>query len=106
MIPAAGGEIIIPVTSTGVDNVTISFSDNANWETDSNGDKIPVQGWAQIVKVINDYKSTRALENFNSGIVVIVEPNTTNSERRAYVSVSSLGLSNSVTIVQPASIAK
>ena len=106
MIPAAGGELIIPVKSTGVDNVTVGYSDSANWEIESNGDKIPTQGWVQIVKVINDYQSSRALATWTSGIVVVVEPNNSNSERRAAITVTSLGISDAVTIVQPASIAK
>ena len=38
IVPAAGGELIIPVHSTGVDDVTVKFSDRANWEVDENGD--------------------------------------------------------------------
>lgn len=106
MIPAAGGELIIPVKSTGVDNVTVGYSDNANWEIESNGDKIPTQGWVQIVKVIDDYQSSRALATWTSGIVVVVEPNNSNSERRAAITVTSLGISDAVTIVQPAALAK
>ena len=38
MIPAAGGELIIPVRSTGVDDVKIDYSDYATWEIAENGD--------------------------------------------------------------------
>ena len=36
MMTAAGGQIVIPVQSTGVDDVNIHFSDKSNWEIDEN----------------------------------------------------------------------
>ena len=53
-VEAEGGEVIIPVTSTGVDNVEIIFDYSARWEVDEeNGDLTPQEGWIKIVKVIN-----------------------------------------------------
>lgn len=106
MIPAAGGELIIPVRSTGVDDVKIDYSDNANWEIADNGDMIPSQGWIEVVKVINDYQSTRELAEWTSGVVINVKPNTNKYERRAVITVESFTASDAITITQPAAFVK
>lgn len=106
MIPAAGGELIIPVRSTGVDDVKIDYSDNANWEIAENGDMIPSQGWIEVVKVINDYQSTRELAEWTSGVVINVKPNTNKYERRAVITVESFTASDAITITQPAAFVK
>lgn len=106
MIPAAGGELIIPVRSTGVDDVKIDYSDNANWEIAENGDMIPSQGWIEVVKVINDYQSTRDLAEWTSGVVINVKPNTNKYERRAVITVESFTASDAITITQPAAFVK
>lgn len=107
MIPASGGELIIPVKSTGVNDVTIKYSDMSNWEVDpSTGDMVPTQSWIKIVKVINNYQTTRELAEWTSGIVIEVEPNTSSVERQATISVQSYDTSASTTITQPASIIK
>lgn len=102
LIPASGGEIIIPVRNTGIDNVTISYSDNDNWEIDDNGDMIPTHGWIEVVKVIHDYKTTRTLESYNSGIVLRVAPHTGDYERRATLTVTSYSAADYLNISQSA----
>ena len=100
-VSSEGGELIIPVSSTGVDDVIITYrhSDDA-WEYDeSNGDKTPTGGWIKVVKVINDY-DTRALAQWTSGIVLQIEPNTSDRERVGYVTVRSFMAEDKVTIKQ------
>lgn len=106
MIPATGGEFIIPVRSTGVDDVRIEYNDMSNWEVDSNGDMIPVEGWMTIVKVIDNYQTTRELAEWMSGIVIDVKPNNNNSERSAVIVVKSYTAESSLRISQPALLVK
>lgn len=104
VVDAEGGEMIIPVTSTGVDNVNISFSYFDRWEVDQeSGDLTPEEGWIKLVKVIDQYDvPTRALAKWDSGICIVVEPNTTGNERKATISVQSFMLSDTIEIVQSA----
>lgn len=104
VVDAEGGEMIIPVTSTGVDNVNISFSYFDRWEVDQeSGDLTPEEGWIKLVKVIDQYDvPTRALAKWDSGICIVVEPNTTGDERKATISVQSFMLSDTIEIVQSA----
>ena len=103
-VGAEGGEVIIPVTSTGVDNVEIIFDYSDRWEVDEeNGDLTPQEGWIKIVKVINEYEvPTRALAKWDSGISIVVEPNTTGHERKATISVRSFTLHDTIEIIQSA----
>lgn len=103
-VGAEGGELIIPVRSTGVDNVTISYNYQDRWEVDEeNGDLIPQEGWITLVKVIDQYEMpTRALAQWDSGISIIVEPNTTGYEREAQISVQSFMLNDTIEIIQSA----
>lgn len=103
-VGAEGGEVIIPVTSTGVDNVEIIFDYSDRWEVDEeNGDLTPQEGWIKIVKVINEYEApTRALAKWDSGICIVVEPNTTGYERKAKISVQSFMLHDTIEIIQSA----
>ena len=103
-VGAEGGEVIIPVTSTGVDNVEIIFDYFDRWEEDAeNGDLTPKEGWIKVVKVINEYEvPTRALAKWDSGICIVVEPNTTGYERKAKISVQSFMLHDTIEIVQSA----
>ena len=103
-VGAEGGEVIIPVTSTGVDNVEIIFDYYDQWETDTeNGDLTPKEGWIKLVKVINYYEvPTRDLIRWDSGICIYVEPNTTGYERKAKISVRSFMLHDTIEIVQSA----
>ena len=99
-----GGEVIIPVLSTGIDDVNISFDYFDRWETDAeNGDLTPQEGWIKVVMVINEYEvPTRALAKWDSGIYIVVEPNTTGYERKAIISVQSFMLHDTIEIVQSA----
>ena len=103
-IGAEGGEMIIPVRSTGVDNVEIIYSYFDRWEVDAeNGDLTPQEGWIKIVKVINEYEvPTRALAKWDSGISIVVEPNATGCERKAKISVQSFMLHDTIEIIQSA----
>lgn len=103
-VGAEGGEMIIPVTSTGVDNVEVIFNYFDRWEVDEeNGDLTPQEGWIKLVKVINEYDvPTRALAKWDSGISIYVEPNTTGHERKAKISVQSFMLHDTIEIVQSA----
>ncbi len=103
-VGAEGGEVIIPVLSTGIDDVNISFDYFDRWETDTeNGDLTPQEGWIKVVKVINEYEvPTRALAKWDSGICIVVEPNTTGYERKAMISVQSFMLYDTIEIVQGA----
>lgn len=107
MIPASGGEMIIPVLSTGVDDVRIEYSDHADWVVAENGDMTPSQGWIELIKVINDYQTTsRTLAQWTSGIVINVAPNTTKYQRSATISVNSSTASATMSITQPAPFVK
>lgn len=103
-VEAEGGEVIIPVRSTGVDNVEIIFDYSDRWEVDEeNGDLTPQEGWIKVVKVINEYEvPTRALPKWDSGICIVVEPNTTGHERKAKISVQSFMLHDTIEIIQSA----
>ena len=103
-VGAEGGEVIIPVTSTGVDNVEVIFDYSDRWEIDEeNGDLTPQEGWIKVVKVINEYEvPTRALAKWDSGICIVVEPNATGYERKAKISVQSFMLHDTIEIVQGA----
>lgn len=103
-VGAEGGEVIIPVTSTGVDNVEFIFDYFDRWEfDDENGDLTPQEGWIKLVKVINEYDvPTRALAKWDSGICIYVEPNTENYERKAQISVQSFMLHDTIEIIQSA----
>lgn len=100
IVSATGGQIIIPVRSTGVDDVRITYHDDSGWEKDENGDMIPVDGWLVFEKVINNYDATRDLAAWTSGICFDVQPNTTKYERSATVTVQSFQVTATVRITQ------
>ena len=95
-----GGELIIPVSSTGVDGVEITYKSGMDaWEIDpETGDKTP-SGWIKLVKVIEHY-DTRELAQWDSGIVLQIEPNDSSVERIGYVTVRSFMSEKKVTIKQ------
>lgn len=102
-VGAEGGEVVIPVTSTGVDNVTIVLSSGDRWVIDENGDMTPADSWIKLVKVINEYDApTRALPKWDSGVSIYVEPNTTGYERKATLTVRSFTKTDSIEIIQAA----
>jgi hypothetical protein len=100
-LSAEGGDVIIPVLSTGVDNVTIQLSSGDRWVIEENGDKTPKDSWIKFVKVIDQYDvPTRALAKWDSGISLYVEPNTTGRERSATITVRSFMVDDKITISQ------
>ena len=99
-VSSKGGELIIPVNSTGVDDVQITYQRDLDaWEIDpETGDKTP-SGWIKVVKVI-EHHDTRDLAQWTSGIVLQIEPNTSEIERVGYVTVRSFMAEAKVTIKQ------
>lgn len=104
IISAAGGEFIVPVSSTGVDNVTIGLDKEDSFEVDpDSGDLTPKDGWITLVEVINEYDvPTRALAKWDSGISILVEPNTTGRERKALITVTSFMAKGTIEVIQRA----
>jgi hypothetical protein len=101
LVDSNGGEITIPVTSTGIDDVTIKLGYSDRWNTDpANGDRTPATPWISVSKVIEDYPQTRDLLSWTSGVVLIIEPNKTTSKREAIVLISSFSKTESVKVVQ------
>ena len=104
IVSAEGGEVIIPINSTGIDHAFIT--EDSNWVEDENGDLIPIDDWIEIVKVINEYdadkEATRALAMYESAIVVKVLPNDTGYGRSATLSAQSFTVSDRNIIRQPA----
>ena len=100
-VSSDGGELIIPVSSTGIDAVTISYQSSMDaWEVDpETGDRTP-SGWIKVVKLIEHYEQTRDLAQWDSGIYLQIEPNEEGAERIGYVTVSSFMLEKKVTIKQ------
>ena len=102
-VSAEGGDLIIPVNSTGVDNVTITLPTGDSWVIEENGDMTPADSWIKLVKVINEYDDpTRALAKWDSGISLQVEPNTTGYERTATIVVHSFQAIDTIVLTQSA----
>ena len=99
-ISKEGGELIIPATTTGIDQVRITYRGDENWEVDpETGDRVPVDGWCKLVKIIEHYP-TRELAEWRSGIVLQIEPNDTGVARDVFISVQSFSKSDMVTVLQ------
>ena len=101
-VSSDGGELIIPVSSTGVDEVRISYQSGMDaWEIidPETGDRVP-SGWIKVVKVIEHYEQTRELAQWQSGIYLQIEPNERGVERIGYVTVRSFMAEAKVTIKQ------
>lgn len=101
-VNAEGGQIVIAVESTGIDNVTFDFSNN--WSIDEeNGDLYPTEGWIKLNRVINELNdATRDLACWQQGIDITIEPNETGYERRAYIIARSFNISDKIEIIQAA----
>ena len=100
-VDAAGNEeLMVMLNSTGVDDATIRLIDN--YEVDENGDRIALEPWAEIVKVIDNYEdgATRALACWDSAIVLRVKPNDSGKERKAVISVRSFTISATIDLTQ------
>lgn len=96
-------EFIIPVKSTGIDEVYITADNYSDrWEVDNeSGDLTPKESWIEIVKVINNYdKQTRALIQWDSAIVVRIKANDSGLKREATVTARSFTKVDSIKITQ------
>lgn len=101
LVDSNGGEITIPVTSTGIDDVTIKLGYSDRWNTDpANGDRRPATPWISVSKVIEDYPQTRALLSWTSAVVLNIEQNKTTFKREAIVQISSFSKTANVKVVQ------
>lgn len=101
-VDADGGDYIIKVTSTGIDNVNIYFYD---LEYDEDGNQQPGEQWITINEVIYDYNenATRDLPLFISGEDITVAPNTTGVTRKARIYAESFNKTDTIEIIQLAS---
>lgn len=88
-VSAAGGEMIIPVNSTGLDEVGIKYYDNNN------------KDWCEVVEIIDHYDMTRALAEWDSGIKIKFEPNNSGKRRSVRIVATSFGAEDRVVIKQP-----
>lgn len=97
-------ELIIPLKSTGVDDVFIVYrgGTDENWNVDSeSGDLTPKEPWIEIVRVINDYDdTTRALAMWKSAVVVRIKANEGHAARQAIIEARSFTKSDQLTIIQ------
>ena len=101
LVDSNGGEITIPVTSTGIDDVTIKLGYSDRWNTDpDNGDRTPAAPWIRVSKVIEDYPQTRALLSWTSAVVLNIEQNKSTFKREAIVQISSFSKTANVKVVQ------
>ena len=101
LVDSSGGKITIPVTSTGIDDVTIKLGYSDRWNTDpDNGDRTPATPWISVSRVIEDYPQTRALASWTSGVVLNIEQNMTMYKREAIVQISSFSKTANVKVVQ------
>lgn len=89
-VSAAGGEMIIPVNSTGIDDVRMSYVGSNN------------KDWCQIVEVIDYYEMTRALAEWDSGIKISFTPNNSGKQRTVRIIANSFGAEDRVIVRQPA----
>jgi hypothetical protein len=98
-VDADGGDYIIKVTSTGIDNVNIYFYD---LEYDEDGNQQPGEQWITINEVIYDYNenATRDLPLFISGVDITVAPNTTGVTRKARIYAESFNKTDTIEIIQ------
>lgn len=88
-VSAAGGEMIIPVNSTGLDEVGIKYYGSNN------------KDWCEVVEIIDHYDMTRALAEWNSGIKIKFEPNNSGKRRSVRIVATSFGAEDRVVIKQP-----
>ncbi|MBQ5678604.1 MAG: BACON domain-containing protein [Rikenellaceae bacterium] len=89
-VPATGGEMIIPVNSTGLDEVGIKYYGSNN------------KDWCEVVEIIDRYDMTRALAEWDSGIKIKFTPNNSGKRRTVRIVATSFGAEDRVIIRQPA----
>ena len=89
-VSTAGGEMIIPVNSTGLDEVGIKYYGSNN------------KDWCEVVEIIDHYDMTRALAEWDSGIKISFTPNNTGKRRTVRIVATSFGAEDRVIIRQPA----
>lgn len=104
IVTAGGGKLVIPVTSTGIDDVKVDYREEYyEWSVDENGDKIPAAGWISLERIIHDYEpQTRELPSYGEGISLIITPNLSGIERQATLRLRSFNKEAFVTITQVA----
>jgi hypothetical protein len=88
-VSAAGGEMIIPVNSTGLDEVGIKYYGSNN------------KDWCEVVEIIDHYDMTRALAEWDSGIKIKFTPNNSGKRRSVRIVATSFGAEDQVIIKQP-----
>lgn len=100
-VGAEGDNLIIKVTSTGVDDVLIDFD---NLAFDENGNLKPGEEWITLNEVIYNYdeNATRDLPLFISGVDITVAPNTTGTTRKARIYATSFNKTDTIEIIQAA----
>ena len=100
-VDAEGGDYIIKVTSTGIDDVLIRFD---NLAYDENGNLKPGEEWITLNEVIYNYdeNATRDLPLFISGIDISIAPNATNKTRKAHIYATSFNKTETIEIIQAA----
>ena len=100
-VAAEGGNYIIKVVSTGVDDVYVLYD---NLEYGEDGDLYPGEEWITINKVIYNYTedATRELPSYISGVDITVLPNTTGVTRKARIYAESFNKTDTIEIIQSA----
>ena len=100
-VAAEGGDYIIKVVSTGIDNV---YFDYDNLEYNEDGNLTPGEQWITLNEVIYRYdeNATRDLPSYISGIDITVAPNTTGKSRKARIYATSYNKTETIEIVQAA----
>ena len=88
-VSATGGEMIIPVNSTGLDEVGIKYYGSNN------------KDWCEVVEIIDHYDMTRALAEWNSGIKIKFTPNNSGKRRSVRIVATSFGAEDRAIIKQP-----
>ena len=104
-LPATGGEITIPVSSTGIDYATIKYTFEDAWDFTPEGNMVPREGWISL-EVIPNYTEARALMTGCSGVKLTAEPNNSLSNRTAWLIVGSYNQTASVLLRQNSTSAK
>lgn len=101
LIDSSGGEITIPVISTGIDDVFLKFDNSDKWDIDpTNGNRTPKSPWIHVTQIIEDYPQTKALASWRSGIVLKIEPNESADNRAATVQITSFSKKANVKVAQ------